>query len=147
MVIEVSLKTTTPGSFDLPRSSRMLAIGLFHGAPRHFFYVRLEKSGKSLKLKSSKKLFAGIPGTSLKCAAKKVFFDQAGLCDCYSDGDDEEDKCEIIDTKLTDMTTMIVQAVLSVFIDTTFLFGMPLLEGRGPSAGLENIKDKYTSHC
>ena len=22
----------------------MLAIGLFHGAPRHFFYVRLEKS-------------------------------------------------------------------------------------------------------
>jgi len=83
------------GSFDLPRSSRMLAIGLFHGAPRHFFYVRLEKS---------------IPGTSLKCAAKKVFFDQA---------------------------------VLSVFIDTTFLFGMPLLEGRGPSAGLENIKDKF----
>ena len=41
------------------------------------------------------------------------------------------------------MTTMIVQAVLSVFIDTTFLFGMPLLECRGPSAGLENIKDKY----
>ena len=39
--------------------------------------------------------------------------------------------------------TMIVQAVLSVFIDTTFLFGMPLLEGRGPLAGLENIKDKY----
>ena len=103
MVIEVSLKTTTPGSFDLPRSSRMLAIGLFHGAPRHFFYVRLEKSGKSLKLKSNKKLFAGIPGTSLKCAAKKVFFDQAGLCDCYSDGDDEEDKCENIDSKLTDM--------------------------------------------
>ena len=44
------------------------------------------------------------------------------------------------------MTTMIVQAVLSVFIDTTFLFGMPLLEGRGPSAGLENIKDKYVTH-
>ena len=92
MVIEVFLKTTTPGSFDLPRSSRMLAIGLFHGAPRHFFYVRLEKSGKSLKLKSNKNLFAGIPGTSLKCAAKKVFFDQAGLCDGYSD-DDEEDNC------------------------------------------------------
>ena len=92
MVIEVSLKTTTPGSFDLPRSSRMLAIGLFHGAPRHFFYVRLEKSGKSSRLKSNKNLFAGIPGTSLKCAAKKVFFDQAGLCDGYSD-DDEEDNC------------------------------------------------------
>ena len=41
---------------------------------------------------------------------------------------------------------MIVQAVLSAFIDTTFLFGMPLLEGRGPSAGLENIKDKYVTH-
>ena len=32
------------GSYDILRSSRMLAIGLFHGAPRHFFYVRLEKS-------------------------------------------------------------------------------------------------------
>ena len=52
-------------------------------------------------------------------------------------------KTNALDTKFTDMTTMIVQAVLSVFIDTTFLFGMPLLEGRGPSAGLENIKDKY----
>lgn len=83
------------GSYDIPRSSRMLAIGLFHGAPRHFFYVRLEKS---------------IPGTSLKCAAKKVFFDQA---------------------------------VLSVFVDTTFLFGMALLEGKGPIASLENLKDKF----
>ena len=36
----------------------------------------------------------------------------------------------------------ILQAVLSVFVDTTFLFGMPILEGRGPSAGLENIQDK-----
>ena len=56
--------------------------------------------------------------------------------------DDEEDKCT-----WHEFLTMIVQAVLSVFIDTTFLFGMPLLEGRGPSAGLENIKDKYTSPC
>ena len=36
-----------------------------------------------------------------------------------------------------------VQAVLSVFIDTTFLFGMSILEGKGPTASLENLKDKY----
>ena len=56
MVIEISLKTATSGSFDLPRSSRMLAIGLFHGAPRHFFYVRLEKSEEPLKSKLNKKM-------------------------------------------------------------------------------------------
>ena len=37
----------------------------------------------------------------------------------------------------------LIQAVLSVFIDTTFLFGMPILEGKGPKASLENLKDKY----
>ena len=42
----------------------------------------------------------------------------------------------------TDEVKFILQAVLSVFVDTTFLFGMPILEGRGPSAGLENIQDK-----
>ena len=30
-------------SFDYSRSCRMLAMGLFHGAPRHFFYQKLEK--------------------------------------------------------------------------------------------------------
>ena len=38
---------------------------------------------------------------------------------------------------------IILQAVLSVFIDTTFLFGMAILEGKGPTASLENLKDKY----
>ena len=38
---------------------------------------------------------------------------------------------------------IILQAVLSVFIDTTFLFGMSILEGKGPTASLENLKDKY----
>ena len=104
----------------------------------------LRKVRNLSKFESNKNLFAGIPGTSLKCAAKKVFFDQAGLCDGHSDGDEED---IALGTKFADITTMILQAVLSVFIDTTFLFGMPLLEGRGPSAGLENIKDKYTSPC
>jgi len=79
------------GSYDIPRSSRMLAIGLFHGAPRHFFYVRLEKS---------------IPGTSLKCAAKKVFFDQASHHDGGDDGVDLSDD------------------------DTVILFGMKIEAGR-----------------
>jgi len=65
------------------------------GAPRHFFYVKLERH---------------IPGCSITCAAKKVFFDQA---------------------------------VLSVFIDTTFLVGMALLEGRGLAASLQNLKDRF----
>ena len=38
---------------------------------------------------------------------------------------------------------IILQAVLSIFIDTTFLFGMAILEGKGPTASLENLKDKY----
>ena len=48
------------------------------------------------------------------------------------------------DVMITDelKVNFILQAVLSVFVDTTFLFGMPILEGRGPSAGLENIQDK-----
>ena len=48
------------------------------------------------------------------------------------------------DIMITDelKVNFILQAVLSVFVDTTFLFGMPILEGRGPSAGLENIQDK-----
>ena len=51
---------------------------------------------------------------------------------------------ENYDMMITDelKVNFILQAVLSVFVDTTFLFGMPILEGRGPSAGLENIQDK-----
>ena len=72
------------GSYDILRSSRMLAIGLFHGAPRHFFYVRLEKSkvfDQQIQILFKEWSFdnSGIPGTSLKCAAKKVFFDQVRL--------------------------------------------------------------------
>jgi hypothetical protein len=73
----------------------MLAMGLFHGAPRHFFYIWLERR---------------IPGGGFVCAAKKVFFDQA---------------------------------VLSVFIDTTFLFGMSMLEGNGLEASCQNLKNRW----
>jgi len=83
------------GTYDYYRSARMLAMGLFHGAPRHFFYITLEKH---------------IPGNSFVSAAKKVFFDQA---------------------------------VLSVFIDTTFLFGMTLLEGGGVQASWVNVKERF----
>lgn len=93
--IELYTEHHETGSYDLRRSCRMLVIGLLQGAPRHFFYVRLERS---------------IPGSSLTCAAKKVFFDQA---------------------------------VLSVFIDSTFLVGMALLEGRGLTASLHNLKDRF----
>jgi protein Mpv17 len=83
------------GSFDYPRAGRMLAMGLFHGAPRHAFYFWLERR---------------FPAHTAVSTAKKIFFDQA---------------------------------VFSVFIDTTFLFGMSLLEGKGVRASFEFMKDRF----
>jgi len=83
------------GTYDWPRSGRMLLLGLFHGAPRHFFYQRLETL---------------IPGRSMGAAAKKVFMDEA---------------------------------LLSVFIDSSFLLGMGLLEGRGLLASWDSTRDKF----
>jgi len=93
--IELFRETHETGSYDYSRSARMLGMGLFHGAPRHFFYLTLEKR---------------IPGSSFLSAAKKVFFDQA---------------------------------VLSVFIDSTFLFGMTFLEGDGVKASWSNMLERF----
>lgn len=41
--IEIWNKSHSTGSFDKERSGRLLLMGLFHGAPRHYFYVYLEK--------------------------------------------------------------------------------------------------------
>ena len=73
----------------------MLMIGLFHGAPRHYFYVYLERY---------------IPGKSITCAAKKVFFDQT---------------------------------VLSVFIDSTFLYGVSFLESWDPAKSGCELENKF----
>ena len=83
------------GSYDWNRSGRMLLMGLFHGAPRHFFYVYLERL---------------IPGKTIGSAAKKVFFDQT---------------------------------VLSVFIDSTFLYGISLMEGRTPTEAWHDLQSKF----
>jgi len=83
------------GSYDWNRSGRMLLMGLFHGAPRHYFYVYLERV---------------IPGKTVGSAAKKVFFDQT---------------------------------VLSVFIDTTFLYGISLMEGRTPTEAWHDLQSKF----
>ena len=85
----------------------MLVIGLLQGAPRHFFYVKLERHIPGCRWAMEGATLTLL--TSITCAAKKVFFDQA---------------------------------VLSVFIDTTFLVGMALLEGRGLAASLQNLKDR-----
>jgi len=93
--IELYREEHDTGSYDYYRSARMLALGLFHGPPRHYFYQTLERS---------------IPGSSFVSAVKKVFFDQT---------------------------------VLSVFIDTTFLFGMTFLKGEGVKASWLNVKERF----
>ena len=70
-------------------------MGLFHGAPRHYFYFYLDRS---------------IPGRTISCAAKKVFLDQT---------------------------------VISVFTDSTFLYGISIMEGNTPTEAYSKLKDKF----
>eukprot|EP00092_Neocalanus_flemingeri_P098730 GFUD01125902.1.p1 GENE.GFUD01125902.1~~GFUD01125902.1.p1 ORF type:complete len:185 (+),score=47.59 GFUD01125902.1:118-672(+) len=83
------------GTYDWNRSGKMLLIGLFHGAPRHYFYVYLERF---------------IPGKTITCAAKKVFIDQT---------------------------------VISVFVDSTFLYGISIMEEQTPAQAWRGLQDKF----
>ena len=83
------------GSYDWDRSVKMLMMGLFHGAPRHYFYVYLDRF---------------IHGRSISSAAKKVFFDQT---------------------------------VLSVFIDSTFLYGMSIMEYKDTALAWRQLREKF----
>ena len=93
--IELYRGLHSQGSYDWDRSGKMLLMGLFHGAPRHYFYVYLEKF---------------IHGKSITSAAKKVFFDQT---------------------------------VLSVFIDSTFLYGMSIMESKSPELAWSQLQEKF----
>ena len=73
----------------------MLLMGLFFGAPRHYFYIYLDRS---------------IPGRTISCAAKKVVFDQI---------------------------------VLGTFTDSTFLYGISIMEGNTPIIAWSNLQNKF----
>ena len=70
-------------------------MGLFHGAPRHYFYVYLDRY---------------IPGRTISCAVKKIFFDQT---------------------------------VISPFVDSTFLYGISIMESQTPAQAWRGLQDKF----
>jgi len=93
--IELWRKTHTTGVYDLERTGRLMLMGLFHGAPRHYFYCALEKY---------------LPKKDMSTVAKKILLDEL---------------------------------VLSVFIDSTFIYGVSYLEGYGHDKSLEETKEKF----
>ena len=102
--------------WDWNRSARMLAMGLFHGGPRHVFYIVLDRLEDLHLPTKTERCFNSfdrfIPGRSPACAVKKIFFDQT---------------------------------VLSIFIDSTFLYGMCVLEGQGCGAAWAELGSKAQS--
>eukprot|EP00090_Calanus_glacialis_P023396 TRINITY_DN36104_c0_g1_i1.p1 TRINITY_DN36104_c0_g1~~TRINITY_DN36104_c0_g1_i1.p1 ORF type:complete len:184 (-),score=49.99 TRINITY_DN36104_c0_g1_i1:74-625(-) len=93
--IELYKGLHTKGSYDWNRSGKMLLMGLFHGAPRHYFYVYLDRY---------------IPGRTISCAVKKIFFDQT---------------------------------VISPFVDSTFLYGISIMESQTPAQAWSGLQDKF----
>jgi len=93
--IELHKGLHTKGCYDWSRSGKMLLMGLFHGGPRHYFYVYLERF---------------IPGRTISCAVKKV------LCD---------------------------QTIISPFVDSTFLYGVSIMESQTPAQAWMSLKEKF----
>ena len=83
------------GSYDWSRSGKMLLMGLFHGAPKHYLYLYLDRT---------------IPGRNITSAAKKVLFDQT---------------------------------VISAFLNSTFLYGISIMESQTPAQAWRGLKDKF----
>jgi len=62
--IELFRKVHPDGVYDAQRTGRMFLMGLFHGAPRHYFYCTLEKY---------------VPGRDGLSVAKKILADEIVL--------------------------------------------------------------------